>query len=288
MPSAFLSDRAVLSLHGQETEDFLNRLLTQTVPEAGESRAAYAALLTPQGKVISDMMILRDPGSDDGFLIDCPKAVAADLIKKFTLYRLRAKVEIADRSDQWGVTVSWDGDHPDAAYASFADPRLATLGWRSITPVGVSDEAATQAYHAHRIGLAIPEGGKDYTLGSVFPHEVNLDQLHGLAFDKGCYVGQEVVSRMEHRALARTRLIAVTFPDGITAPEGTEVLAGRLIAGHLGSVTQGGKGLALLRLDRISDALAKGEAITAGGLPLIPLKPDWARFDASFTDQPKA
>lgn len=278
MPSAFLSDRSILAITGRDAEDFLNRLLTQTVPQAGDTHAAYAALLTPQGKVISDMMILRDPDNTDGFLVDCPKALAPDLVRRFGIYRLRADVAITDCSDHLGITAWW-GENPGRdGVVNFADPRLPDLGWRVIGQPGSQDNQASQVYHAHRIRLGVPEGGKDYMFGNVFPHEINLDQFSGVAFDKGCYVGQEVVSRMEHRGLARTRIMSVSFTDGFCAPEGSEVLAGTLPAGHLGSVTSGGLGLALLRLDRVSEALAKGQMVTAGGLTLIPHKPDWARF----------
>jgi folate-binding protein YgfZ len=277
--SAFLNDRAVLAVTGADAEIFLNRLLTQTVPETDQTRAAYAALLTPQGKVISDLFILRDPRADGSFLIDCPLALAPDLVKRLTLYRLRATVTIDDHSSEWGVTALWGDQHPEADAVGFADPRLPAMGYRVIGERGEENTGATGAYHARRIALGLPEGGKDYMFGSVFPHEINLDQLHGLAFDKGCYVGQEVVSRMEHRGLARNRVVPVVFPDGFAASEGIEVLAGTLPAGHLGSVTAGGKGLALLRLDRVAEAQAKGQPITAGGVALVPYKPDWAVFD---------
>ena len=277
--SAFLNDRAVLAVTGADAETFLNRLLTQTVPEASQTQAAYTALLTPQGKVISDLFILRDPRADDSFLIDCPLALAADLVKRLTIYRLRAAVTIDDQSSEWGVTAVWGDQTPASQAIAALDPRLPAMGYRVIGPKGEDNAEASRAYHARRIGLGLPEGGKDYMFGSVFPHEINLDQLHGLAFDKGCYVGQEVVSRMEHRGLARNRVVPVVFPDGFAASEGIEVLAGTLPAGHLGSVTAGGKGLALLRLDRVAEAQAKGQAITAGGVALIPRKPDWATFD---------
>jgi tRNA-modifying protein YgfZ len=276
---AFLADRAVLSVSGADAETFLNRLLTQSVPEAGRTQSAYAALLTPQGKVISDMIILRNPHQPDGFLVDCPLAVAPDLVKRLTVFRLRAAVTIEDRSAELGVTALWGGQHPEAGAIASPDPRLPAMGYRVIGARGQDNTEATRAYHAHRIGCGLSEGGKDYMFGSVFPHEINLDQLHGLAFDKGCYVGQEVVSRMEHRGLARTRLVPVVFPDGFAASEGIEVLAGTLPAGHLGSVTTGGKGLALLRLDRVAEAQAKGQTITAGGVALVPHKPDWATFE---------
>ncbi len=276
---AFLVDRAVLAICGADAETFLNRLLTQSMPQAGQTQAAYAALLTPQGKVISDMIIMRNPHQPDGFLIDCPLAVSADLVKRLSVFRLRAAVTIEDRSTELGITALWGDHHPEPDAISSLDPRLPALGYRVIGMRGTANTAATIAYHAHRIALGIPEGGKDYVFGSVFPHEINLDQLHGLAFDKGCYVGQEVVSRMEHRGLARNRIVPVIFPDGFAASEGIEVLAGTLPAGHLGSVAAGGKGLALLRLDRIAEAQAKGQTITAGGVALVPYKPDWATFE---------
>ena len=134
-----------------------------------------------------------------------------------------------------------------------------------------------QAYEAHRIALGVPRGGLDFIYGDAFPHETDMDQLAGVDFDKGCYVGQEVVSRMEHRGTARSRVVPVTLDD--FAPDaGLPVMAGDKQVGITGS-TAGDRGLAMLRLDRVADALAAGMPLTAGGVAIEPHKPAWAKFD---------
>jgi folate-binding protein YgfZ len=135
-------------------------------------------------------------------------------------------------------------------------------------------------YHAHRIGLGVPEGGKDFSSSDAFPHEALMDQLHGIDFDKGCYVGQEVVSRMQHRGTARTRIVPLVYLDGAAAEPGSDVTAGQRSLGRTGSAA-GGRGLAMIRLDRAADALAAGEAIRAGGRPVRIEVPAWASFSLS-------
>ncbi|MCC6982322.1 MAG: folate-binding protein YgfZ, partial [Bauldia sp.] len=155
---------------------------------------------------------------------------------------------------------------------------LAGLGFRAIRPATADggDPGDAAAYHHHRIALGVPEGGRDFTFGDSFPHDANLDQLGGVAFDKGCYVGQEIVSRMEHRGTARRRIVQVAAEASPPA-SGAEVLAGERPAGTLGS-SSGTIGLALLRLDRVKEALDAGKAVTAGGVPLSVTLPAYARF----------
>jgi len=133
-----------------------------------------------------------------------------------------------------------------------------------------------EAYDAHRIALGVPRGGMDFSYGDAFPHEADMDQLAGVDFDKGCYVGQEVVSRVEHRSSARSRVLPIAYDEFSPAP-GIPVMAGGKQVGTLGSTAKG-RGLALLRLDRVADALASGMAFEAGGIVLHVKKPDWAKF----------
>ncbi|HEU4806275.1 MAG TPA: folate-binding protein, partial [Nitrobacter sp.] len=163
----------------------------------------------------------------------------------------------------------------------FADPRSDKLGWRILAPEELAARAATVIgaelvesadYEAHRIAAGVPSGGTDFTFGDAFPHEANMDRLHGVDFDKGCYVGQEVVSRMEHRGTARSRIVRVLLDDGV--PEaGTAVVAADKPVGTMGS-SAAGHGLALLRLDRAADAIEAGIALTAGGIPIRVADPD--------------
>jgi folate-binding protein YgfZ len=218
MQSAFLPDRGVVRVTGEEAAKFLQGLVTCDVTAIPEGEARFGALLTPQGKIVVDFLVFAAPeGIGGGFLIDAPRALSAEIV------------------------------------------------------------ADAGAYDAHRIRLGIPEGGRDFIYGDTFPHEADMDQLAGVDFHKGCYVGQEVVSRMQHRGTARTRVIPVAFPD-FPPMEGLDVTAGDKTIGVMGSAAEG-HGLAKLRLDRVADALAAGEPITAGGIAISPRKPDWARFD---------
>ena len=179
----------------------------------------------------------------------------------------------------WGPSPHSFGE--TAGTVSFPDPRLPTLGSRILAETGAATatngvEASPEDYHAHRIALGVPEGGKDYVLGDTFPHEADLDQLNGVSFSKGCFVGQEVVSRMQNRANVRKRVVPIEGEAALTP--GVEVQAGAAVIGTIGSVA-GKLALALLRLDRAAEAKAKGQVLTAHGVPLALRKPDWATFD---------
>lgn len=283
MPSAFLPERGVVRVTGPDARRFLDNLLTSDIGEVGYEKARYAALLTPQGKVLFDMIVseAEEPWGG-GFLLDCSRALAPELAKRLGFYKLRANVEIADISDSAGVVVYWsDAIVPEEDGVTFADPRLPALGTRMITNREHAKDLGGvdgEAWHEHRIALGVPETGRDFVAGDVFPHEIDMDQLGGVDFTKGCYVGQEVVSRMEHRGTARTRIIPVRFKEGFAPLDGCEAFAGGKSAGRIGSGAPGGLALALLRLDRIDDALKGGERLTAGGMEFEPVKPDWARF----------
>jgi folate-binding protein YgfZ len=174
-----------------------------------------------------------------------------------------------------GVLAVWDGEPAVKPDLAFADPRLEALGWRILAPQDLAQKVAelvgadltdSEAYEVHRVAAGVPRGGLDFMYSDAFPHEANMDRLRGVDFDKGCYVGQEVVSRMQHRGTARTRIVRVVLDD--FSPEtGIPVLAGDKPVGTMGS-TAGGKGLALVRIDRVADALDAGLALTAGGLAM--------------------
>ncbi len=284
MSIAHLSERSVLKIGGQDARTFLDGLVTNDLAAVTPEQAGYGALLTPQGKIIVDFFIVELPGEDGGgFLIDAPAAMAPELIRKLTLYKLRAKVTIDDISAAAAVMAATDGGllPPDAGVV-FADPRFAGMGDRAVVDRADADSLASSSpddYHAARIVLGMPDGGKDFGYGGVatFPHEALLDQLGGVSFTKGCYVGQEVVSRMEHRGTARTRCVPVTFTGGFRSEWGVEIKAGERIIGQMGSTAKG-HGLAMVRLDRWADALAAGEAITGGGLEIALVKPPFIRF----------
>jgi folate-binding protein YgfZ len=230
--------------------------------------------------------VTEAPAQDGGgFFLDCPRALATGFVTKLNFYKLRAKVIAEDLSATLGVLAAWDGE-PRVTYGlAFRDPRLPALGPRMmLAPQRAAEAAAALGaelvdaaeYEKHRIALGVPRGGLDFMYGDAFPHETDMDQLAGVDFDKGCYVGQEVVSRMEHRGTARTRVVPVAY-DGFAPEPGIAVTAGDKPLGTFGSAAAG-IGLAMLRLDRTADALAAGQPLVAGGVALQLRKPDWARF----------
>jgi tRNA-modifying protein YgfZ len=282
MKAAFLPDRGVVKVSGIDARDFLNGLVTTDVTLLRPGLGRFGALLTPQGKITVDFLITEAPsGHGGGLLIDCPRALAQGFADKLGFYKLRAKVGIENLSDSLGVLAAWDGDPAVTPDLSFADPRQTALGWRILIPVELAQKVAdlvgaelvdSGAYDAHRIASGVPRGGLDFMYGDAFPHETNMDRLHGVDFEKGCYVGQEVVSRMQHRGTARTRTIRVILESASPEP-GAAILAGDKSVGTMGS-TAGPHGLALIRVDRVADALAAGLPLTSGGLAIRVAEPD--------------
>lgn len=287
MKAALLPDRGVVKVVGDDAHNFLNGLLTTDMTTVTSAHARFAALLTPQGKIVADAIVAASPqDTGGGFFLDCPRALAPGLVTKLNFYKLRAKVIVEDLSEILGVLAVWDGQASTEYGLTYADPRLPALGTRIMIPSHLAQAAAKDigaelvepaAYEAHRIALGVPRGGLDFIYGDAFPHEAAMDQLAGVDFDKGCYVGQEVVSRMEHRGTARTRVLSAAY-DGAAPEAGVPVLAGERTLGTFGSATEG-HAIVLTRLDRLADALAAGATITAGGVPLRISKPAWARFE---------
>jgi tRNA-modifying protein YgfZ len=286
MKSALLPDRGVIKVVGDEARNFLHGLVSADVLELKPGAARFCALLTPQGKIIADFFVTEaPPAQGGGFFLDVARSLAPAAVAKLNLYRLRARLVIEDLSEILGVLAAWGGEAKPAYGLGYADPRLSALGLRVMVAPHLAAAAAADlgaefvdagAYEAHRIALGVPSGGIDFRYGDAFPHEADMDQLHGIDFAKGCYVGQEVVSRMEHRGNARTRAVPVRY-EGAAPAAGSAVTAGERQLGTMGS-TAGGHGLALLRLDRVADALSSGQQLLAGGAPIRLVKPDWARF----------
>ena len=276
MKAAFLPDRGVVKVTGNDARDFLNGLVTTDVTLLRPGLGRFGALLTPQGKITTDFLITEAPaGHGGGFLIDCPLVLAQALAEKLGFYRLRAKVSVENLSESLGVLAAWDGDPALKPDLAFADPRNAALGWRILVPEELAPKAAgligaeladSTAYDAHRIALGVPRGGLDFIYGDAFPHEANMDRLHGVDFEKGCYVGQEVVSRMQHRGTARTRTVRVILDGGAPEPGATLLADGKPV-GIMGTAA-GHRGLALIRIDRTADALEAGIPLTSGGLAI--------------------
>jgi tRNA-modifying protein YgfZ len=280
-----LPNRGVVRVTGEEARTFLDSLITNSMAGALPGQAIHAALLTPQGKIITDFFVTEAAVEDSGgFYCDVPLVAAADLAKRLGFYKLRAKVKVEDISSELGVVAVWGAEiASDTLSFGFADPRLPALGMRVVAHQTQIDAVIAElqaemltpeAYHAHRASLGIGEAMFDFALGDTFPHEINMDQLQGIDFKKGCYIGQEVISRMEHRGTARTRLIQLAYAGGFNVPEGAPVLAGDKSLGFTGSADKG-VGLAMVRLDRVADAVAAGTSITAGNVEATPIRPQW-------------
>lgn len=277
MPATILDDRAVLRLTGEQARGLLQGLVTNDVEAGRPGEAQFAALLSPQGKILFDFFVVGATHNlSDEVMIDCPRPLVSDLAKRLAVYRLRAAVGIEDVSSSLAVGAIWGaGEGADPPGALFTDPRHPRAGRRALVdrsrpwPVG-----SLQAYEAHRIALALPKGGVDFAYGDAFPHEAGMDRLHGLDFHKGCYVGQEVVSRMQHRGTVRNRIFRVGFVGQAPGPF-TEIRAGDKLLGRMGSAA-GEIGLAMLRTDRVEEALAAGAPIMAEDVALRLLGSDEA------------
>jgi tRNA-modifying protein YgfZ len=283
---AILPDRGVVKLNGDDARHFLNNLVTAELGEIRPGTARFAALLTPQGKIVADFLVTEAPaGHGGGLLLDCPKELAGPLATKLGFYKLRAKVTVENLTGQLGVLAAW-GDAPAMMPdLAFADPRSNELGYRVLVPEELAPKLAgvlgaelvtADDYEQQRIVCGVPKGGADFAYGDAFPHEANMDRLEGISFDKGCYVGQEVVSRMQHRGTARTRTVRLIV-DGLAPEAGVDVTADGKSVGTFGSSREG-HALALLRLDKVSDAMARGTALTAGGIAVRLVDPADAKL----------
>jgi hypothetical protein len=294
MKAALLPDRGVVKVSGDDARHFLNGLLTADILKVAPDTPRFAALLTPQGKIMFDMIVAEAAVADGGgFFLDVPEALADPCVGRLNFYKLRAKVTIENLSETLAVMAVWDSDAVTEYGLCYPDPRLSALGWRIMLPPHLTAETAAdlgaalvpaEEFEAHRIALGVPRGGLDFGYGDAFPHEADMDQLNGVDFAKGCFVGQEVVSRMEHRGSVRTRIVPVAY-DGFAPDPGAAVTAAAKPVGTFGSAADG-RALALLRLDRAADALAASEPLVAGAVTLRLVKPDWMRF--SFPGEGKA
>lgn len=270
MPIARLDTRVLVAIGGAAASDFLQNLITLDIANLKDGEARPSALLTPQGKILFDFLLSRD---GDGFRADIRADIADDFIKRLTLYRLRAAVTFAKLADV-PVLAGWDGPAPAGA---LADTRFAAGAWRlhgdraggALTP-----DAESADFDLQRIRRGVAESGADYALSDAWPHDILFDLNGGVGLKKGCYVGQEVVSRMHHRKTARRRLALVSAAAPLPEKGAAIEAAGRGL-GDLGTVV-GTDALAIVRIDRVADALASGTPITAGGVPVTLALPEWS------------
>ncbi|MGO8018193.1 folate-binding protein YgfZ [Rhizobium leguminosarum] len=268
MPAVLLKDRSLLFVSGAEAQSFLQNLITTDIAALGADEARPGALLTPQGKILFDFMIWQD---GEGYTIETDAGQRDGLLKRLTMYKLRAAVTLVPSTEE-GVTASWGEDAEGARGAR--DSRFAKAGVTLTRRAGRHGDGAEALYDALRISHGIVTSGSDFALQDAFPHDVLMDFNGGLSFRKGCYVGQEVVSRMQHRGTARRRVVTVSAATDLPGT-GTEITAAGKPVGTLGSV-DGGNGLAIVRIDRAGAAMAAGTPLLAGDTPVSLVLPAWS------------
>ncbi|HEY8194667.1 MAG TPA: folate-binding protein [Hyphomicrobium sp.] len=286
---ARLTDRGVISVRGSDSEKLLQGLVTNDLEGLEQGAARHAALLSPQGKIMFDFFVVRVAG---GYLLDVAAAKAADLVKRLTLYKLRADVAIADVSSDFAVYAVWNEGAAALTETrtciSFEDPRHPLMGIRWLTeapppPDWQVVELAHSDYDALRVRLGVPEGGKDYDFGDAYPHEADFDLFNGVSFTKGCYVGQEVVARMQNKTVVRKRVVKISAAKPFISH--TDVLLGEIPIGRVGTV-DGAHALAMLRLDRALEAEQKNQSLTAAGKDINVEAEALARYRASSAAKP--
>jgi folate-binding protein YgfZ len=264
------ADRAVFRFSGPDAHRLLNDVVTGEIPSTGNGDgepAAAWALLSPQGKILAEGLAGH---AEDALWLDVHQSVADDFFKRMKLYRLRAQVVMDDLRETHRVGFAQAVQPTGIRHTDRLGP--IGLGWRAIAPVEatgdwVQDDAF---YQRQRIDTGIVHQGNDFPANEAFAHDIGMDILDGIDFAKGCYVGQEVVSRMKHRGTARRRPVIIS---GIDAPAGTPVMAGDREAGTIGQVVDG-RAVAIVRLDRITDPAA----VTVGGKPVQIGLPVWANY----------
>jgi hypothetical protein len=291
-----LDDRGVLEVSGADRRSFLQGLVSNDVQKLGPDRALYAAFLTPQGKYLHDFFLVEQ---GEVIQLEGERARLPDLLRRLSMFKLRAKVALADVSETFAVAAAFGGDAgaklglpadlgaaaPFGDGIAYVDPRLAALGVRLILPREAGTRALDEAglaraepadYDWLRLSLGVPDGSRDLSVEKAILLEAGFDELNGVDWDKGCYMGQELTARTKYRALIRKRLMPVTV-DGPLPESGTAVKLGDQDAGEIRS-GRGDRALALLRLDAVSEAARIGAPLVAGAARLTPTKPGWARF----------
>lgn len=280
MPSALLNGRAILNVTGEEAESFLQNLITTDLDNLQRGKLRPGALLSPQGKIMFEFLISR---SADGLRLDILQSVIDDFAKRLSLYKLRAKVQISIDSESL-VAVSWGSESSvSESDSTVRDERfpgdLNVCRHYGDTAINGDVDAWTRLRIAH----GVAEAPMDYALGDAFPHDINFDQINGVSFKKGCFIGQEVVSRMQHRGTARRRILIVDSLVDLP-PTGTSITANGRELGTLGSAA-GRSGLALVRIDRVKDAIDSETPILAGDIAIDLAIPPEHRFTFPVTAQ---
>ncbi|MEI2297511.1 CAF17-like 4Fe-4S cluster assembly/insertion protein YgfZ [Ensifer sp. MJa1] len=274
MPRVRLDDRAIVTVSGKDAEDLLQGLITTDLDALAPDEAKPGALLTPQGKIFFEFLISRD---GNGLRLETARDQAEALMKRLTMYKLRAAVDLAlDTSTPVDVTFG-----AEAAPSGLRDHRFEKAGialFRSYGGTAVNEETLRDPTGADelerlRIASGVVVAGADYAPQDAFPHDVLLDKNGGLSFKKGCYVGQEVVSRMQHRSTPRRRVVIVAAETALP-PTGTTITANDKAIGALGTV-QGKSALAIVRVDKAGEAMANEVPLLAGDVPVTMVLPQW-------------
>ncbi|MDX9860381.1 MAG: folate-binding protein [Rhodospirillales bacterium] len=293
---ARLDNRGLLAVRGEDARAFLQGLISNDIRRATDDRAIHAAFLTAQGKFLHEFFVVS---LGDAVMLDCEAERAADLARRLSLYRLRSKVVIEQRSADY-VVVAVIGNEAGSAFqlkgeagaaGAFAggvvyrDPRLSAAGVRAILPREGGEEALRRMdfaetsfaeYDGHRLSLGLPDGSRDMVVEKTILLEAGFDELNGVDWHKGCFLGQELTARTKYRGLIKRRLLPVRF-DGPAPAPGTPIhLDGRAV-GEMRSAASG-VGLALLRLESLQATESAGVFLIAGETRLVAQKPAWANF----------
>jgi tRNA-modifying protein YgfZ len=264
---AALPDRGVIEVSGEDRVSFLQGLVSNDVAAAAPGRAVWAAFLTPQGKWLADFFIISDA---ERLLLDCERAQAPALLQRLSRFRLRSKVALRP-ADELCVYAAWDGAPPQTAIFA-PDPRLEEAGWRVLSPTPLPTTALEQDWVRHRLALGLPDGSRDMEPEKTVLLEAGFDELHGVSWTKGCYMGQELTARTKYRGLLKRRLVPVAV-DGTLPASGTPVLRDGAEVGTMRSGL-GQAGLAVLRIDALRDVLSCGEATLTARVPAWMLLPE--------------
>jgi folate-binding protein YgfZ len=292
---AALPARGVIEVAGEDRVAFLQGLVSNDVAKASASRAIYAALLTAQGRYLFDFFIIA---RGDALYIDAEASRLAELQRRLAIYKLRAKVALSDASAKLAVAAAWgDGTAPAlgltgdsgaatefAGGAAYVDPRLEALGARFLLPrdsIDAPKQAGfatgdAEAYDRHRLALGVPDGTRDLAPEKALLMESGFDELNGIDWQKGCYMGQELTARMKYRALVKKRLLPVAIEGAADVAPGTAITQDGGEAGEMLSMRDG-RGLALLRLDAVDAAQGNGAGLKAGAAIIRPEKPGWLK-----------
>jgi folate-binding protein YgfZ len=266
-----LPNRGVLRLSGPDRIGFLQGLVSNNVESAATDNAVYACMLTPQGKFLHDFFLIED---GESLLIECEGDRRDDLLRRLKMYKLRAKIDLADESEAFSSWAAPEMPRPGLGAVVYRDPRLPALGYRLLLPREFHPDlggAPFDDYNRLRIALAVPDGSGDMEVGKAILLENNVDLLHGVAWDKGCYTGQELTARTHYRGLVKKRLAPVRIV-GPAPSTGTPIIENGVEIGEMRS-SRGNLGLALLKLD----ILRQARLITFGDAVLTPELPDYLK-----------